>query len=179
MTKFQRIKTILSGVLAILFTPLLLLDPDVGCLVIVVLLGITAAAKGAQMLLYYLTMARKAVGGASILFGGIILLDFGLFTVSLADIPKQYIMLYLLLTHLFYGLVDILRAMEIRKFALGSWRFKLFVGLGNIALGLLCLVKINSSRVAVAAYCFCVIWNALGRIISALRPSAVLYVAQP
>lgn len=179
MTKFQRIRTILGGILAILFTPFLLLDPDAGCVVIILLLGIAATAKGIQMLFYYLTMARHAIGGASILFGGIILLDFGIFTIGLADIPKQYIMLYLLLTHLFSGLIDILRALEIRKFSLGSWRFKLLVGLGNIALGLVCLVKINSSRAAVAAYCFCVVWNALGRILSALRPSAVLYVAQP
>lgn len=179
MTKWQRIKSAFGGLVALAFVPLLMEDPDLGCAAIVLVLGIAAALAGLRMVIYYASMARHMVGGQIILYIGVILLDFGLFSFGIADVPKQYIMLYLMLGHLFYGLVEILRAMEIRKQKLGSWRFKLLIGLGNLALGVLCLVQINSSKMTVYIYCLGVLWSALGRIVSAFRPASVVYVEQP
>lgn len=143
------------------------------------MLGIAAALSGLRMVIYYASMARYMVGGKIILYIGVILFDFGLFSFGFADVPRQYIMLYLMLGHIFYGLVEILRAMEIRKRKLGSWRFKLLIGLGNLALGVLCLIQINSSIMTVYIYCMGLLWSALGRIISAFRPATVVYVEQP
>ena len=179
MTKWQRIKSIFGSLVALAFVPLLIEDPDVGCMAILLVLGIAAALAGLRMVIYYVSMARHMVGGKIILYIGVILFDFGLFSFGIADIPKQYIMLYLMLGHLFYGLVEILRAMEIRKRKLGSWRFKLLIGLGNLALGVLCLVQINSSKMTVYIYCMGLLWSALGRIVSAFRPASVVYVEQP
>ena len=179
MTKWQRIKSVFGSLVALAFIPLLIADPDLGCAVIVLVLGIAAALAGLRMVIYYVSMARNMVGGKIILYIGVILLDFGLFSFGIADIPKQYIMLYLMLGHLFYGLVEVLRSMEIRKRNLGSWRFKLLVGLGNLALGVLCLVQINSSKMTVYIYCLGLMWSALGRIVSAFRPATVVYVEQP
>ena len=179
MTKWQRIKSIFGSLVSLAFAPLLILDPDIGCMVIVLVLGAATALAGLRMVVYYLSMARHMVGGKIILYIGVILFDFGLFTFGFADVPKQYIMLYLMLGHLFYGLVDILRAMEIRKRKLGSWRFKLLIGLGNLALGVLCLAKINSSKTTVYIYCLGILWSALGRMVSAFRPASVVYVEQP
>ena len=179
MTKWQRIKSIFGSLVALAFVPLLIEDPDVGCMAIVLVLGIAAALAGLRMVIYYASMARHMVGGKIILYIGVILFDFGLFSFGIADIPKQYIMLYLMLGHLFYGLVEILRAMEIRKRKLGSWRFKLLIGLGNLALGVLCLAQINSSKMTVYIYCMGLLWSALGRIVSAFRPASVVYVEQP
>lgn len=171
MTKWQRIKAILRGLLTMLVAPVLVIDPELGCVLIVMVLGLSAAIKGGRMLLYFVTMARHMVGGKTILYQGFILLDFGLFTLGLAEIPSRFIMLYLLLGYLFYGLIGVLRAMEIRKRAMGSWRFKLLASAGDIALGALCLAKFNSMKWAAGIYCLGVIWSALGRIISACRPN--------
>lgn len=179
MTKWQRIQKLLGGVLTLLLAPLLLLDPEAGCVIIVMVLGFSAALKGVRMLLYFASMARHMVGGKTILYQGFILLDFGLFTLSIADIPSRFIMLYLLLGYLFYGLIGVLRAMEIRKQAMGSWRFKLLISAGDIALGITCLVKLNSANWATAVYCLGVIWSALGRIVSACRPNQRVYVNLP
>lgn len=179
MTKWQRIKAILQGLLTLLAAPVLLIDPEFGCMLIVMVLGFSAALKGARMLLYFVSMARHMVGGKTILYQGFILLDFGLFTLGLAEIPSRFIMLYLLLGYLFYGLIGVLRAMEIRKQALGSWRFKLLVSAGDIALGVMCLVKLNSMKWAAGIYCLGVIWSALGRIVTACRPNQRVYINQP
>ena len=179
MTKWQRIRAILRGVLTLLAAPLLLLDPEAGCAIIVMVLGFSAALKGLRMILYFISMARHMAGGKIILYQGFILLDFGLFTLGLADIPSRFIMLYLLLGYLFYGLIGVLRALEIRKQSIGSWRFKLLVSAGDIALGVLCLVKLNSMGWAAAVYCLGVLWSALGRIISACRPNQRVYVNLP
>lgn len=179
MTKWQRVKHVLTGLLSLLFVPLLMWDAELGCVIIVLVLGFSAAAKGLGMLLFHATMARHMVGGRIILYQGVILLDFGLFTIGIADIPSQYIMLYLLLGHLVYGVVEILRALELREKRLGAWRGKLLLGAGNIALGILCLVFIGSPMVTVAIYGLGIVTSALGRILSAFRPSAVVYVAAP
>lgn len=179
MTKWQRIKTLLGSLVSFAFVPLLLLDPDSGCALIVLIMGAAAALAGLRMVIYYVSMARHMVGGTILLYIGVILLDFGLFSVGIADIPKQYIMLYLMLIHLFSGLVELLRSIEIRKRKLGSWRFKLLIGLGNISLGILCLLQINSSKMTVYIYCLGVLWSALGRIVSVFRPASVVYVERP
>ena len=179
MTKWQRVKAILRGILTLLAAPVLLLDPEMGCLLIVMVLGFSMALKGLRMLLYFAVMARHMVGGKVILYQGFILLDLGLFTLSIAEIPSRFIMLYLLLGYLFYGFIGVLRAMEIRKQALGSWRFRLLVSAGDIALGLLCLIKLNSMKWAAGIYCLGTIWSALGRIISVCRPNQRVYVNQP
>lgn len=179
MTRWQRIKSVFGSLVVIGFAPLLILDPDIGCMVIVVVLGAAAALAGLRMVVYYASMARHMVGGKIILYIGVILIDFGLFTFGFADVPKQYIMLYLMLAHLFYGLVGILRAMEIWGKKLGSWRFKLLIGLGNLALGGLCLAQISSSKMTVYIYSLGLLWSALGRMVSAFRPASVVYVEQP
>lgn len=179
MTRWQRIKAITRGVLTLLAAPLLLIDPELGCALIVMVLGLSAAIKGIRMLLYFAAMARHMVGGKTILYQGFILLDFGLFTLSIADIPSRFIMLYLLLGYLFYGLVGVLRAMEIRKQKIGSWRFKMLVSLGDLVLGIACLVKLNSMKWAVGIYCLGVVWSSLGRIVSACRPNQDLSVQLP
>lgn len=179
MTKWQRVKAILRGLLTLLVAPVLLLDPEMGCMLIVMVLGFSIALKGLRMLLYFAAMARHMVGGKTILYQGFILLDLGLFTLSIAQIPSRFIMLYLLLGYLFYGLIGVLRAMEIRKHTMGSWRFKLLVSAGDIALGVLCLAKFNSMKWAAGIYCLGVIWSALGRIVSACRPNQRVYVKLP
>ena len=57
-----------------------------------------------RYLVFYLSMARNMVDGKLSLFYGIIALDLGMFAYTLQDIPPIYIVLYLLITHLFSAL---------------------------------------------------------------------------
>lgn len=53
----------MNGIVTFMLMPILLIDSEVGCALIVVLLGLAAALRGARMLIYYAAMARYMVGG--------------------------------------------------------------------------------------------------------------------
>ena len=179
MTKWQRIKNILSGLVMIPAAILLSWFPNEGLILIVLIIGLSAAVRGIGKLIYYFSMARYMVGGKNILFQGIIYLDFGIFTIGFADIPARYIMIFLLIGYVFYGLIDIMRAMEIRRRSTDGWRFKFALGLGNLALAIVCITQVNSTRMTVYIYSLGMLFSAFGRIISAFRKSALIYVQQP
>ena len=178
MTKWQRFKTVLGSLVTIACAALLALFPEYAPPFIVLILGASVTLMGIRRLVYYLSMARFTIGGRTILYQGVIFLDFGIFTLGYANIPGQYIMIYLLIGYIFSGVIDVMRALEIKKYRSGSWRFKLMVGIVNVALGVLCAAQINSSGTLVYIYCVGIVWSAVGRMINAFRPSAVLYVPQ-
>ncbi len=179
MTKWQKIKAVLGAVVSLIFVPILLQDADKGCALIAAVLGFSAAIAGLRMIIYFFSMARHMVGGRLILYQGVIALDFGAFTLCLATVPSQYIMAYLIIGYLFYGVIEILNALDIKKKKLGSHRFKLATGIGSIVFGIVCLTQIGSADAMVYLYCFGVVWSAISRVISAFRPSAVVYVETP
>lgn len=179
MTKWQRIKAVLGALLSVIFVPVLLIDIDFGCALIAAVLGFSAAIDGIRMIIYFFSMARHMVCGRLILYQGAVMLDFGAFTLCLATVPSQYIMAYLIIGYLFYGVIEILNSLEIKKKKLGSWRFKFATGIGSIVFGIVCLTQIGSTDAAVYLYCFGVICSAIGHIISAFRPSAIVYVEAP
>jgi len=178
MTKWQRFKSIFGGVCTILLSLLLILYPEYGLITIVLLIGAAAVISGVRKLVYYVTMARFMVGGKGLLYQGVIMLDFGLFTIGFAEVPARYIMLYLLVGYLFGGLVGILRAMDFRRQGLARWRLRLITAAGHFVLAAVCLFLLDSNGAVVYLYCFGMIFGALGRIAAAMRRSAVVYVQQ-
>lgn len=178
MTKWQRIKSVLSGLVMIPAAALLSYFPEYGLVFIVLIIGVSAAVRGTGKLVYYFSMARYMVGGKNLLFQGIIYLDFGIFTIGFADIPARYIMIFLLIGYVFYGLIDIMRAMEIRRRSTNGWRFKFALGLGNLALAIICIAQMNSTRMTVYIYSLGMLFSAVGKIITAFRKSALIYVQQ-
>ena len=178
MTKWQRIKSVLSGLVMIPTAALLSYFPEYGLVFIVLIIGVSAAVRGIGKLVYYFSMARYMVGGKNLLFQGIIYLDFGIFTIGFADIPARYIMIFLLIGYVFYGLIDIMRAMEIRRRSTNGWRFKFALGLGNLALAIICIAQMNSTRMTVYIYSLGMLFSAVGKIITAFRKSALIYVQQ-
>jgi hypothetical protein len=68
------------------------------------------------------------VGGKSILYTALIILDLAFFSFALNDIPKFYLMLYLVGTHAFDGAIKILRGMEAKKLESPSWKFTVVTG---------------------------------------------------
>jgi hypothetical protein len=136
MTSIQRIQKFLSGLGMLLGSIILALEPENGYHIIAFLLSISLTGSGIRFLFYYFTMARNMVGGKSILYRALILMDLGLFTWTTINIPKIYLICHLLISHGFSGLVDMLKAVEDKKLQSSSWRMSFIYGLGNIFNGL-------------------------------------------
>ena len=172
----QRIKIVLSGIVMILGGILLFLAPISGYRIVILVLSVSFILTGIRQLVYYGTMARFMVGGRSILYRGIIILDVGLFTASLSDIPRMYVVIYLAVMNAFSGLIIMAKAMESRYYGDGFWKFDLFRGLASLAVSVLCIIYIKNPTTAVYIYSAGLIYSAATRMISAFRSSEWVYI---
>ena len=170
-----RIGKILTGILIIAAAVCMILLPEIGYYVIALILGFSLLFSGIASLIYYFTMARFMVNGRMILFKGVILLDFGLVSASLIDMPKIYLIIYLVVVHAFSGVVELLRSMEARSYG-ASWKLKLSHGIINLLLALCCLVFIKMTNMAIYIYAAGLMYSAAIRIITALRKTALVYI---
>lgn len=176
MTKWQSVKSILSGVLMILVGVLIILKPEAGYPLAIAIISLGLMLDGLRALIYYFTMARHMVGGKQLLFRGVILLDIGFFPLTLSQVPELGLLLYLVIVHAFSGGVDILRALEARKFGAPSWRLKLAYGAANVVLAVLCLFCLKNTTLLVYIYGAGLIYSAILRIVSAVRKTAIVYI---
>ena len=143
---------------------------------VIIVLAIGLAVRGIKDIVFYFTMARHMVGGKMILFQGVVILDFAVFAGSLTNVPKIYILLYLLWIHAFSGAIEILRAIEAKRTVDGPWRMKFGHGMVNLLLALSSLIYIRHINTAVLIYCLGLIYSALIRIISAFRRTAFMVI---
>jgi uncharacterized membrane protein HdeD (DUF308 family) len=177
MTIFQRIRRILIGLVMLGVAILFLIDPDDDAYEFVIgILTLGLAIKGIKDILFYFTMAKHMVGGKIILFQGVVVLDFAYLTGSLSDVPKIYILLYLIAIHAFSGAIEILRAMESRKAVEGPWKLKLGHGIVNFLLAISCLVFIKQTGTALIIYSIGLIYSAVMRIISAFQRTTFIVI---
>ena len=173
MSKIQRIRTFLLGLITIPLALLMMIFPAFGYPTILIALSLGLMIRGISELWFYFTMARHMVGGRRSLYTGMLVLDLGLFTWSLTDLPRFYILLYLVGIHMFAGLVDILAALDERKLGAAHWRLKLCGGLVNVGIGILCLLLIRSENIAIYIYCLGMLYNAVMRIVTAFRRTSL------
>ncbi len=179
MTLFQRIKSILGAFLMIISSILIIFLPSVGFVYVVIILSISLVLYGIRTLVYYRTMARHMVGGRGILYIGVIILDLGIFTLTIVDNPTSFVVAYLLTIHLFAGLVGILRALESKRISAPSWKFKLSTGIVNIVVAIAAFVfgtVHRSLEVLSIIYGLGLFYSAITRIITAFRKTAVAYI---
>lgn len=176
MTKLQRVQSIAGGVLMLLFTWLILRFAEDGIQLVAAIVSISLIVMGIRYLIYYFTMARHMVGGKRLFFIGAIVLDFGIFTSTLSEVPTLYVILYLVGIHAFSGTVEVLRALEAKKVGAGSWKLKFATGLLDLTTAAACLVFFKNPRVAVYIYCAGLVYSAVLRIISAFRKTAIVYI---
>ena len=176
MTLAQRVRHILAGLLMLLGSALLLLNPEDGYPLVLLVLTVTLLAAGLRYLIYYFRMARHMVGGKDILFRGLIVFDAGVFALTLSDVPGLYVMVYLLFIHGFAGVVNILRAVEARGMQAGSWRLSLATGIANLLVLAACVLFAYSEEKLVLIYAIGLAYSALLRIASAFRRSAIVYI---
>lgn len=178
MTSFQRIKKILSGLVMLLGSLVLVIDPENGYYVIAFLLSISLLMSGIRSLVYYFTMARNMVGGKSILYTALVMTDLGLFTLTTITIPKIYLICHLLISHGFSGLVDMMKAVEDKKLQASSWRMSFLYGLGNLltAVAAFTCILNQSTALVVEIYCIGLAYSGVMQIASAFRKTAIIYI---
>ncbi len=176
MSSGQRIKNVLIGILIILGAVILIAFPEEGIVITASILSISLFVYGIKTLIYYITMTRHMVGGRIMLYLAVVVLDLGMFTMMLTNIPKMYIALYLVVVYAFSGAIDILRALEAKKYQAPSWRFSLISGIINVVIAILCIVFIGSTNMIVYLYSAGLIYSAIVRIITAFRKTAIVYI---
>ncbi len=176
MSAGQRIRECLIGVFMLVLCVLMVFDPESGFAIVVGVLSISLVIVGLRKLFYYFTMARHMVGGKAALYTGIIVLDIGMFAGALNDMPKLYVVLYLLGVHAFAGTIDVLRSMEAKRMSAPSWRTSMASGAINIAISIVCLAFLRSPRMIVYIYAAGLAWSALVRIAGACRKTAIVYI---
>lgn len=172
----ERIRRFLLGVVQFFVAIYIIISPVDGYEFIKFVLAIGLLIAGARSLIYYFTMGRFSVGGKVTLLVGIIVLDFAAFTLSLSQVPRAYVLVYLLVLFLFTGVVDVLRGLEAKKYDMPGWEFNFVVGLINLIIALSCIFFVRSIQLLVVAYGFGLIVVALGNIASAFRRTAIVYI---
>lgn len=177
MSLFQRITGVIIGLLMMAVAVTFLMYPGDGAYFFVIaILSLGLAIKGINDIIFYFTMARHMAGGKMILFQGVIILDFAFLTGSLSDVPKIYILLYLIVIHAFSGAVEVLRAMEARRTVSGPWKMKFFHGVINFLLALSCLIFIRKTNTALIIYSVGLFYSAVMRILNAFRKTTFILI---
>lgn len=179
MTLWQKIKNVLLGLVMIALSVVMVLDARTGFDIIAVIVSVGLFYLGIKSLIFYQTMARHMVGGRIQLYRGVILLDLGVFMMSLDSIPQAYIVLYLMGIHAFAGIVDLLRARESRHMDSPEWKSSLVYGIGNIAMAVLCIISgviLKSVHLVVYVYAAGLVYSGIARIINALKKTAIVYI---
>ena len=179
MSYWQRIKNVLAGVVMLLFIPLLLLLEEEGIEVVAIILSLALLLYGVRLTWFYFSMARHMVGGKMMLSLGIIVLDLGLFTISVISQSTVFVLVYLLAVFVFAGAIDILRAFEAKRFEAPSWKFKLIEGAGEVAAAIAVGVSgflFGSVRFAIYGFCAILLYAAVMRLVNAFRKTAIVYI---
>ena len=176
MTKLQRARELLGGLLMLAAGVLVICRPATGIRLIMLIIIVTMILKGLGSLSFYITMARHMVGGKLQLYKGIILLDIGMFFMTLDDVPIIYLMLYLLVANLISGVIEILGAREARQLEAGSWKMKMAIGAADVLFGLASIFCLGRPNLLVYIYATGLVYSAVLRIVSALRRSAIIYI---
>ena len=178
MSIFQRFRGVLSGLGMILFGIVMILGGKDVYGVIIGVLGLILLFTGIRYLIYYFRTGRFVVGGRMIFFIGIILFDFGVFTMTLNDEPLAIVVIYLIAFYAFAGLVDILRAFEAKKQE-SPWKTKLLLGIIEVAVAGLALffgLVLRSPDDVVLVYGCGVIVSGIMRIANSFRRTAIVYI---
>ena len=175
MSRTRRILSIIVGIIMILSGIFLMLLPEIGYSVIILVLGIGLAIRGINRLWNFLTLSLRSVGSTRLLYDGILILDVGIFTTALANVPVIFLMIYLAGVYLFSGVIDILSALDSKRLESPYFKVKLAEGLGNVFIAVLCLIFIRNQDVVVYIYGAGIIYNGIVRIFNAFRRTEMVF----
>lgn len=187
MTKIQRIRNLFTGLVMLACAAFLVLagadiieyDDNTSIDAIALITGLIAiwlTVYALRMILFYFRMAKHMVGGASILYQGLLLLDVGLFAGSASYLPRFYILAYLIAINGFAGVLTMLRALNIRRAKVQHWKLMFAHGVVNLGLAVACIVFSRSELVIICIFSASLAYAAFTRIISAFRRTALVYI---
>ena len=176
MTLFNRFKIVTYGILEFILGIIMLTYPDYGYRIVLLVIGLYLMFSGYKNLFYFFSMARYMVDGRLILVKAVILLDFGFLAGSLTDVPRIYILIYLMVLHTFEGTVELLRSYEDKRVGSHSWKLKMFHGILDLFIVILCIVFIANNNTVVIIFSTGLIYSSIIRIITGFRKSSFLYV---
>jgi uncharacterized membrane protein HdeD (DUF308 family) len=171
----QRIKGAFVGLVMIIAGIIFFLNPSESYPFITLILCLGLLYRGFQLLIFYFRMARFMVDGRSMLYRAIIMIDLGLFTGSLTKVPLIYVMLYLIAINMFSGGIEILRALEAKKYG-SAWKMTLVSGIVSVLMAIVCLIFIKSTKWAVMIYALGVIYSGAMRIAQSFRKTTMVYI---
>ncbi len=175
MTNLQRIGNMILSLLLIVGGIALLLVPQIGVLVVALVLSACLLLYGVGKLLYYIRLAHHMAGGLILLFLAIIALDVAVFAVAVIDNPKLAVALYLICYCAVSGVLSVARAVESKLF--GSPALPLVLqALVCLALAALCIMFINSDVAIIWIFCICLFYNAGVRLVSVFKPTEIIYI---
>ncbi len=154
----------------------LALYPADAYIIVLWILIIMLLFNGVRRLFYYFTMARYKVGGITVFYKGMLMVDAGVFALTLDDLPRAYGMLYLIFMIVISGAIDVLQANQARRFEAGKWKYQFIYGAIKVAIGLSCFFFLNSIKGLTYIYCLGMLHSGISRIITSFRKTAIVYV---
>ena len=179
MSRFQRVRSFILGILYLVISLLLLLLPKGSYGVITLIISFMLLFYSIRQLIYYVRMARHMVGGKIILCEAIIILDLGLFIYSLYDDKSLTILIFLLIIYAFSGFVDILRAFEAKKNDSPVWKKKIVIGFLEMGLAITMIVLglvFRNTDFLVYGFAISLASSGILRIYDAFRKTAIVYI---
>ena len=126
-------------------------------------------AVGIRYLLLYFLMARHMVGGRSLFYTGLIILDLSFLCSVVLMRSYRLLLLYLVGMHAFYGVVQLLRALEAKKYENTAWRFKLLNALINLGISVACIFFIRQESTMALIFAAGLVYTAIVRVVTAFR----------
>ena len=163
----------------LLFALLVIFFPKEAMPLIVLVLSVSLYINGFRLLYFYFSMARHMVGGKSVLCRSIITLDAAMLLTSAIAMDRQIVVIYMLIVYAFSGVIDVLRALEAKKYGAPRWKFKFGTGIVEVlfAIALLILGMFIGDPIIIGyGYAISLIYSAAVKIIGAFKRTAVVYV---
>lgn len=176
MTFRQRILRGLSGVLLVLAALSLVFSGERGYYFMLLGLELILIGKAIEILVFYIQMARHMVGGIFYLYEALLLLDIGIFTLVLVDLPRGIAMLYLNGGVLLSGVTDLLRARDWKRMALRRWKFMMVIGVSKIIFVLTSLSYLHSPYMLTLIYAVGLAYSGVVRVVTSFQKVELMYV---
>ena len=179
MTRSRRVIDVLFGIVMFLAGfAFFASSVKYSIIAMLVLIQLGMTIRGIRALYYYLTMAKYMVGGKSVLFRSLILLDLGTLAGALIGQSIIFAVIYLALLHAFDGVVSVFRANESRSYG-AHWGLKMTYGVTNILIALAVVLGAALFRqpvVVIYIYGAGLMYSAVLRIASAFKRTNIVYI---
>lgn len=176
MSKTRRIFTIIKSLILLLLAAAILIDPESGYMILLLIMELWLLFSGIKQMIYYFSMAKYKVGGLTTLYKSILIIDVSLLFLGMNNAPRKLIMIVLAFSLAFNGVVYIMKAMKSKKLESATWKSQLIRGILMFLVAIVCIIFINSTRIAAVVYGLSLIAVAVSDIIDATRRTAIIYI---